>query len=413
MTRRRSGPNFGSDSFLDIVANLVGILLIFIVVVGVRIEDVHRSHAEATAEQLAAAVADAERSLEERSERQRQLDAAAERTAEEDRRRLDERQTLNAERSAANAAAERVHHERLDRRERQRRADEAALLERRRRNAERQRTLAAERDRREAVLRDADSTRQRLSARLEERRETLRRLTDSASSAEQADSVRATERLAAVAERDRLGEAVATMTTTLAATETQVESTRERIAGVAEQVSQVKDRPPVVSEWRHEATPLSRTADRTELHLRIMGDRVAYTHFGELVGELAGVLRGGRPRLNGTLGPRGGFVMQYRFRPGFAGGGPQLEGLELQGSPRLGELVEDALDRGDSDLWGTLRRRSPADYAVTLWVYPESFAAARLVQQRLHERGWAVATRPLPAGVNISASPSGTVSRLQ
>jgi hypothetical protein len=51
--------------------------------------------------------------------------------------------------------------------------------------------------------------------------------------------------------------------------------------------------------------------------------------------------------------------------------------------------------------------------AVTLWVYPDSFELYRRLRDYLHDHDVTVAGRPLPNGVPIASSKSGTVSRGQ
>jgi hypothetical protein len=51
--------------------------------------------------------------------------------------------------------------------------------------------------------------------------------------------------------------------------------------------------------------------------------------------------------------------------------------------------------------------------AVTFWVYPDSFSLYRQLRDYLYERDLVVAGRPLPDGVAISSSRHGTVSRGQ
>lgn len=50
---------------------------------------------------------------------------------------------------------------------------------------------------------------------------------------------------------------------------------------------------------------------------------------------------------------------------------------------------------------------------VTLWVYPDSFALFRSVRDYLHHRGLEVAARPLPPEEPIAGSPTGSRSRGQ
>jgi hypothetical protein len=51
--------------------------------------------------------------------------------------------------------------------------------------------------------------------------------------------------------------------------------------------------------------------------------------------------------------------------------------------------------------------------AVTLWVYPDSFALYRRLRDYLHDHDVTVAGRPLPDGVPIASSRNGTISRGQ
>jgi hypothetical protein len=53
------------------------------------------------------------------------------------------------------------------------------------------------------------------------------------------------------------------------------------------------------------------------------------------------------------------------------------------------------------------------DTAITFWVYPDSFALYRELRNYLHDRDVVVAGRPLPEGARIEVSPKGTTSRGQ
>jgi hypothetical protein len=55
----------------------------------------------------------------------------------------------------------------------------------------------------------------------------------------------------------------------------------------------------------------------------------------------------------------------------------------------------------------------PQQTAVTFWVYPDSFTVFRRLRDYLYERDITVAGRPLPDGVPIASSRRGTVSRGQ
>jgi hypothetical protein len=50
---------------------------------------------------------------------------------------------------------------------------------------------------------------------------------------------------------------------------------------------------------------------------------------------------------------------------------------------------------------------------LTFWVYPDSFGLHRELQGFVHRQGFEVAARPLPEGVPIIGSPSGSHSVAQ
>jgi hypothetical protein len=53
------------------------------------------------------------------------------------------------------------------------------------------------------------------------------------------------------------------------------------------------------------------------------------------------------------------------------------------------------------------------DTTVTLWCYPDSFAAYRQIREELHRLGIPTAGRPLPEGAPIGGSTEGSKSVVQ
>ena len=95
---------------------------------------------------------------------------------------------------------------------------------------------------------------------------------------------------------------------------------------------------------------------------------------------------------------------------GYGGSYAQLQRWTLiPTSSRLGEPVEQALGEG-SEFRRVLAACRPGRTAVTIWTYPDSFAAFRRLKQELYRLGLITAARPLPQGVPISGSPQGTKS---
>jgi hypothetical protein len=77
-----------------------------------------------------------------------------------------------------------------------------------------------------------------------------------------------------------------------------------------------------------------------------------------------------------------------------------------------GETEEQALKPG-SEFRRLLDNLDPNETAVTLWVYPDSFPLYRKLRDYLHERDVVVAGRPIMVGALIAANRRGTASRGQ
>jgi hypothetical protein len=80
--------------------------------------------------------------------------------------------------------------------------------------------------------------------------------------------------------------------------------------------------------------------------------------------------------------------------------------------PVRGELAEAALVEG-SEFRQLVDRLDPQQTVVTFWVYPDSFELYRRLRDFLYDRDLVVAGRPLPEGVPIASSRRGSVSRGQ
>jgi hypothetical protein len=85
--------------------------------------------------------------------------------------------------------------------------------------------------------------------------------------------------------------------------------------------------------------------------------------------------------------------------------------LEPVLAPR-GETGDAALAEG-SEFRQIVEKLDPQQTAVTFWVYPDSFDLFRRLRDYLYDRDVLIAGRPLPDGVPIGASQRGSVSRGQ
>jgi len=81
----------------------------------------------------------------------------------------------------------------------------------------------------------------------------------------------------------------------------------------------------------------------------------------------------------------------------------------IPSSDDLGETLDGAL-REDSRFHQVLGNPRTKDSTITIWVYPDSFDAFRTLRKELYRAGFPVAARPLPEGKPIAGSPEGSKS---
>ncbi len=175
-------------------------------------------------------------------------------------------------------------------------------------------------------------------------------------------------------------------------------------------------------------TPLGRTVEGREVHFQLRGGRITLVPIQELIEagiadakRKLGRLDDRHPEMTDAVGPidgfRGNYTIQlHEYTPDEARqSGRHGTGIRVKRftfvplDERLGETLAEALAEG-SQFHLILSERRLRDATVTVWVYPDSFAAFRRVKQDLYRLGFPVAARPLPDGAPISASPSGSKS---
>ncbi|MBA3314763.1 MAG: hypothetical protein M3552_00150 [Planctomycetota bacterium] len=128
-------------------------------------------------------------------------------------------------------------------------------------------------------------------------------------------------------------------------------------------------------------------------------------------------------RQQGRVGPIDGFSMEYVVERQRLSAieelraGTQMMRITVTGwkavpeRDLVAESVEEAL-QSDSRFMSALRL-ADRNATLTFWVYPDSFEAYRRLQQAAHAEGLSVAARPLPDGVPIAGSPNGSRSSSQ
>ena len=232
--------------------------------------------------------------------------------------------------------------------------------------------------------------------------------------------------------RDLLAERQGSLNASKKQTSEQKEDLRlakQTLARLLAQLKALEEKTPPVEALKHHITPVSRVVSGKEKHYRLDKNRVAEVPIEVLVVKLKDQIERRKDWLTrtrshqGQVGPFAGFNMSYLVRVEMLSG---LEELRAgQGGYRVSvaswEIVPEPDLKGESEqvalAQGSLFYESlvaaDADTTLTFWVYPDSFPLYRKLQAFAHEQGFPVAARPLPNGIPISGSPSGTKSTSQ
>ncbi|MEC7567146.1 MAG: hypothetical protein VX738_15805 [Planctomycetota bacterium] len=176
----------------------------------------------------------------------------------------------------------------------------------------------------------------------------------------------------------------------------------------------------------HIPTPMAKTVFGDEIHFRLEQGRISYVPFEQLISRMKEDVQKHIQQLRTektiirTIGPVEGFHLRYQI--GYVSQivrtnmGPRrqerVELIKLEMLPvdaQRGEPLDVALGTGSRFLQ-YVQRLVPDTATVTIWVYPDSFAAFRKIKDTLRPLGYDCAGRPLPVGMPISASPHGTRS---
>ncbi len=211
---------------------------------------------------------------------------------------------------------------------------------------------------------------------------------------------------------------------------TDIQKRRERIAA---EIKALEKLPPLKKVLRYR-TPVSQAIHSEEFHFECRQGRVAYVDVNAMLEDVRRHLRDKGDQLKTTwqvrdvTGAVGPFRMHYvieRQREAmdgvFGGISPEAnasfgyglsEWLIEPVAPFRGETVTDALAT-NSEFRHICDGLSAELSAVTLWVYPDSFELYRRLRDFLADRNITVAGRPLPAGMPITCSKRGSVSRGQ
>lgn len=199
---------------------------------------------------------------------------------------------------------------------------------------------------------------------------------------------------------------------------------RDRLKGEVTVISRIpRPRAKVLSH----KNPVAKPAEGEEFHFELNKERVAYIDLERLLdlvkkdAHLRIRLSDGMRTVSSRVGPVGAFSLEYALAKSIP---LSLEGLmEGRGSlaynMRGWEVVPEFAGRGEtfetsrspiSEFARAVSRINPAKGTITFWVYPDSFGLYRKLRDDLNAKGFLVAARPLPEGMAIRGSPSGSLS---
>jgi len=231
--------------------------------------------------------------------------------------------------------------------------------------------------------------------------------------------------------KDQAQQALASLdalTTRLAKQKQEISNDQTHLALLAEEIEAQahSNDEPEVKKLMVRMTPVSQIVEGEEYHFRLADNRVSFVPLKQLIDRLKDHLGETKSRLarsrthQGIVGPIDGYRMRYLVERGPLSMVDELKlgqgvfrvsvsAWQLQTTADLkAETLEEALQLG-SNFVRTLKA-APPKTTLTMWVYPDSFGLFRELQSVAHANGFNVAARPLPDGVPIAGSPSGTRS---
>jgi hypothetical protein len=199
---------------------------------------------------------------------------------------------------------------------------------------------------------------------------------------------------------------------------------------LATELATLRSRPRPKSTSILSKSPVARPAASEEFHFELRQDRISFIDLNRLM-DLTRADAQLRIRMadrfggvSSQVGPVGAFSLAYELVPAMPSNVEEL--IERRNIRRFDlkgwELIPESENRGEtyeatqnpiSEFTRAVNRISPSRSTITLWVYPDSFGLHRRIRTDLVERGFSVASRPLPEGLAIRGSPLGTQSAAQ
>ena len=198
----------------------------------------------------------------------------------------------------------------------------------------------------------------------------------------------------------------------------------------AEQQKLAKTAPPDAEVLRHDMTPVSSFVKDDEIHFLVSNSSVSQVPLDAFLTQLKSRIQTKQSWLlranshTGEIGPLNGFVMKYVVEKEqqshfdqLRTGSSQIRIVLSQFAmiPDEKTIIRETVAQATSSTSRFLiaiRSASPGT-TCTYWVHPDSFETYQKLKTFAHESNLQVAGRPLPQGMPITGSPSGSRSAAQ
>ena len=216
--------------------------------------------------------------------------------------------------------------------------------------------------------------------------------------------------------------------TEAAAKEIEISRIEKELAELSGERERIEGEPEPIIAVAHLPTPMAKTVFGDELHFRLKDNLVSVVPIERLIEEMKQEMQRSlqssrEGQLETAIGPVRGYVAHVEMNRSseLISRGGQIRnatGVEVTGmtieplKEPHGQHISNVL-AGSSELDIELAGRDPATTTITVWVYPESFAAFRQLKEHLYRKGFATAARPLPQDFPIGVSRNGSRSTAQ
>lgn len=211
-----------------------------------------------------------------------------------------------------------------------------------------------------------------------------------------------------------------------AATQQELEQLRRLMQELAQAVRQQAASTPAGKKLEHRISPIGQMVTGKEVHFRVLNNRVSVVPLEALIERVKSQIERHKDWLArsrqqiGQVGPIEGYTMHYvveretgsvvdelRMGPGVFRISVSQWNLEVD-RQAPSESVAEALQPGSRFL--TALNSADTSSALTFWVYPDSFSSYVELKSYCQQLNFLIAARPLPEGIPIAGSPTGSRS---